>query len=63
MPLFNVRRSNNETHLAIELLAERPAFLGPMVTHRAPLENIERAFADLEAYKDGVGKSVVQLVL
>jgi threonine dehydrogenase-like Zn-dependent dehydrogenase len=60
-PLFNVRRSNNETPLAIELLAERPAFLGPVVTHRSPLENIEQAFADLEAYRDGVGKSVIQL--
>ena len=56
-----LRRSTHETHLAIELLAERPAFLGPMVTHRTPLENIQRAFAGLEAYKDGVGKSVVQL--
>jgi threonine dehydrogenase-like Zn-dependent dehydrogenase len=56
-----VRRSNNETPLAIELLAERPAFLGPVVTHRSPLEDIEKAFADLEDYRDGVGKSVVQL--
>ena len=56
-----LRRSNHETHLSIKLLAERPAFLGPMVTHRTPLENIEQAFAGLEAYKDGVGKSVVQL--
>ena len=60
-PLFNVRRSNNETARAIELLVEHPALLGPMVTHRTPLDDIERAFADLEAYKDGVGKSVVQL--
>lgn len=60
-PLFNVRRSNHETDLAIELLAERPAFLGPMVTHRSPLEEIERAFTDLEEYRDGVGKSVIQL--
>ncbi|MBL8235833.1 MAG: alcohol dehydrogenase catalytic domain-containing protein [Bryobacterales bacterium] len=60
-PLFNVRRSNHETALAIDLLVERPAFLGPMVTHRHPLEDIERAFADLEAYRDGVAKSVVQL--
>lgn len=60
-PLFNVRRSNHETAVAISLLAERPALLGPVVTHRAPLEKIEQAFADLEAYRDGVGKSVVQL--
>jgi threonine dehydrogenase-like Zn-dependent dehydrogenase len=61
VPLYNVRRSNHETHLAIELLAERPTFLGPVVTHRSPLDQIERAFSDLEAYKDGVGKSVIQL--
>ena len=60
-PLFNVRRSNNETHLAIELLAEKPALLGPVVTHRRPLEEIEAAFSDLESYRDGVGKSVIRL--
>lgn len=60
-PLFNVRRSNQETPLAIELLREHPALLGPLVTHRRPLEEIESAFADLEAYRDGVGKAVVQL--
>lgn len=61
-PLFNVRRSNHETDLAISLLAERPALLGPVVTHRRPLDEIEAAFSDLESYRDGVGKSVIRLV-
>jgi L-iditol 2-dehydrogenase len=60
-PLFNVRRSNHETDLAISLLAERPALLGPVVTHRRPLDEIEAAFSDLESYRDGVGKSVIRL--
>jgi len=58
-PLFNVRRSNHETHLAIDLLRERPAFFGPVVTHRTPLDDIQKAFEQLEAYGDGVGKSVI----
>jgi threonine dehydrogenase-like Zn-dependent dehydrogenase len=62
-PLFNVRRSNHETHLAIELLAEKTALLGPLVTHRHPLDRIEHAFAELESYSDGVGKSVIRLAL
>jgi L-iditol 2-dehydrogenase len=60
-PLFNVRRSNHETHLATSLLAERTTLLGPLVTHRHGLDHIEAAFTQLQSYGDNVGKSVIQL--
>jgi len=59
-PLFNVRRSNHETHLAIELLRDHTKLLGPVVTHHTPFDSIQKAFTQLEAYEDGVGKSVIQ---
>ena len=59
-PLFNVRRSNHETHLAIELLRDHTKLLGPVVTHQTPFDSIQKAFAQLEAYEDGVGKSVIR---
>jgi threonine dehydrogenase-like Zn-dependent dehydrogenase len=30
-----------------------------MITHTAPLDQVQRAFETLEAYADGVGKVVI----
>ncbi len=61
LTLFNVRRSNHESRVAIQLLAERPEAFRPMLTHAMPLEQVDRAFQILERYEDGVGKIVIRL--
>jgi len=59
--LYNVRRSNHETGAAVELLRSHSSLFGPIVTHRRPLEEIQPAFEQVEAYADGVGKMVIRL--
>lgn len=59
--IFNVRRSNHETDLAIRVLAAEPKRFAPLVTHRMPLESIQTAFETLEAYADGVGKVSIEV--
>jgi L-iditol 2-dehydrogenase len=59
LTLYNVRRSNDESHAALEMLAERPAHFAPIVTHRRSLENISEAFEIASGYRDGVGKMMV----
>lgn len=59
--ILNVRRSNRETRLAVELLVSYPGWFCPIVTHVRPLEEVQQAFEQLEAYADGVGKLVIRL--
>jgi len=59
LTIFNVRRSNGETHAAIEMLAARPELFAPMMTHRRPLEKVAEAFEIAEHYRDGVGKMII----
>lgn len=59
LAIFNVRRSNDEAHAALDLLIERASWFAPLVTHRVPLERIGDAFRLVENYSDGVGKLVV----
>ena len=59
LAIFNVRRSNDESPAALELLVERTAWFAPLVTHTRPLERIAQAFSIAENYADGVGKMVV----
>ncbi len=61
LTLYNVRRSNHEARVAMQLLAERPEAFRPMLTHAMPLEHVDRAFKTLESYQDGVGKIVIRL--
>jgi L-iditol 2-dehydrogenase len=58
---YNVRRSNHESEAAIQVLRDRPELFRPMLTHTAPLEQIQRGFEMLEAYQDGVGKLLIEL--
>jgi len=57
--LYNVRRSNDESPAALEMLVERAAWFAPVVTHRRPLEKIGEAFDIAAGYRDGVGKMIV----
>ncbi len=57
--LFNVRRSNDESPEALAMIAERPEWFAPIVTHRRSLEDIADAFEIAESYRDGVGKMMV----
>ena len=57
--LFNVRRSNDESPAALEMLVERTAWFAPLVTHRRSLENVAEAFEIAGNYRDGVGKMMV----
>ncbi len=59
LAIFNVRRSNHESHAALDLLIERASWFEPMITHRLPLERIAQAFSIAEHYADGVGKLIV----
>ncbi len=57
---FPIRRSNHKSDLALRLLQERPGAFTPMITHHLPLDRVQSAFEMLEAYRDGVGKIVLQ---
>jgi L-iditol 2-dehydrogenase len=58
--IFNVRRSNHEGHMGVELLHEHPHLFTPVVTHSRPLDKINEAFALNEKYEDGVGKLLLR---
>jgi L-iditol 2-dehydrogenase len=60
LTLFNVRRSNHETHEALELLVAHPDRFGPLVTHTRALDRIGEAFDLTHHYRDGVGKMVIR---
>jgi L-iditol 2-dehydrogenase len=59
LAIFNVRRSNQEGHAALDLLIQQTARFAPLVTHSRPLSKIAEAFRIAEGYQDGVGKMVV----
>jgi L-iditol 2-dehydrogenase len=59
--IFNVRRSNHESELAVALMREHMPRLAPILTHRVPLERIQEGFAMLERYEDGVGKLIIRV--
>jgi L-iditol 2-dehydrogenase len=60
LAIFNVRRSNDEPHRALELLVQRLPLFAPMVTHTRPLSEIAQAFSTVEHYENGVGKLVIR---
>lgn len=61
LALFNVRRSNHESAAALELLRAHGRRFFSMLTHRFPLESVERAFSLLDHYDDNVGKVTIKL--
>jgi L-iditol 2-dehydrogenase len=60
LAIFNVRRSNHESHAALELITRNMKWFGPLVTHTRGLSEIVEAFAITGKYEDGVGKMVVR---
>ena len=58
--MFNVRRSNHESHLGVELLQRHPQLFAPVLTHNRPLDKVNEAFALNEKYEDGVGKLLLR---
>ncbi len=60
LTIFNVRRSNHETHEALELLHAHAEWFRPLLTHTREIEYIDEAFAIASQYSDGVGKMIVR---
>ncbi|MBL8178087.1 MAG: alcohol dehydrogenase catalytic domain-containing protein [Bryobacterales bacterium] len=61
LTIYNVRRSNHETHLAMQLLVEHPSRFLPVLTHQRPMDKIAEAFDMLEHYDDGSAKVTIQI--
>jgi L-iditol 2-dehydrogenase len=59
LKLFSVRRSNDESNDARDLLVEHARRFAPIITHQRPLEGINEAFGLNERYEDGVGKMLI----
>jgi L-iditol 2-dehydrogenase len=57
--LFSVRRSNNESEDARDLLQDHVKLFAPIITHKRKLADIARAFELLEGYTDGAGKVLI----
>jgi L-iditol 2-dehydrogenase len=55
----NVRRQNESTSEALELIASGRVDVKPMITHHYPLENSAIAFEDVSNYRDGVMKAMI----
>ena len=60
LTLQTIKRSNHNVHGAVALL-ESGKISTALVTHHYPLERTPEAFATLSAYKDGVGKVIIEL--
>jgi L-iditol 2-dehydrogenase len=59
LTLYQVRRANREGEAARDLLARHPARFAPLVTHKRRLDEVDKAFALIHEYADGVGKLLV----
>ena len=59
--MYNVRRSNHEAGVALQLVAERGDLFRPMLTHAIPFDDADRAFRTLEQRADGAAKIVIRL--
>lgn len=59
LALFNVRRSNHETELALRLLREQTRRFSGMLTHSRRIERIAETFEMLEHYGDRAGKVTI----
>ena len=60
LTLYNVRRSNQDSEAARDMLAGNLARFAPLITHVRPLARIAEAFSQLEHYAGGVGKLIIQ---
>ena len=60
LSIFNVRRSNDEPHGALELLLAHQSWFAPLVTHVRGMDQVSEAFTIAGEYLDGVGKMIVR---
>ena len=60
LTIFNVRRSNDEAHAALDLLIGHPEWFAPLVTHVRAMGQVADAFTVAGKYLDGVGKMIVR---
>ena len=60
LSIFNVRRSNDEPHAALELLLAHQDWFAPLVTHVRAMGQVSEAFTIAGEYLDGVGKMIVR---
>ena len=60
LTIFNVRRSNHESHAALELLETHTDWFAPLLTHARGIDRIDEAFPIASQYQDGVGKMIVR---
>ena len=60
LAIFNVRRSNHNSHDALGLIVDHVDWFAPVLTHSRPLGEIADAFSIAEHYADGVGKMVIR---
>lgn len=59
--IINVRRQAHCTQKAINLLTTHKINMDPMVTHRFPLEETQKAFDLVANYRDGVMKAMISV--
>jgi L-iditol 2-dehydrogenase len=59
LAIYNVRRSNDEGHDAVDFLADRQDLIAPMLTHRRDMRDIADAFANAEQYGENAGKTII----
>ncbi len=57
--LINIRRQNNCTHQALEMLANGKVNGSAMITHRFHLSDVVEAFDLVSNYRDGVMKAMI----
>jgi L-iditol 2-dehydrogenase len=59
--IINIRRQNNCTQKAIDLLSSRKINMDIMVTHHFKLEETQKAFDLVANYSDGVMKAIITI--
>lgn len=59
--LMNVRRQNDCTQAAIDLIASGKVNVDFMITHRFKFEDSKKAFDIVSGYRDGVIKAIIEL--
>jgi len=61
LTLINVRRQNDCTQKAIDLIASGKIHADFMITHRFELEQVQQAFDMVARYSDGVVKALIEI--
>ncbi len=61
LSIHMVRRQNDCTHEALELAEARGIDFEPMITHRFPLDQAQKAFDTVADYRDGVVKALITI--